>query len=176
LKTKFAVTPNPLLGLFAHEVELIDEMTESALQARENDLLPSQPKPNTIEQLPMNISTKLHYFSPEEYLELERHSPFKHEYQRGLVYAMAGGKKSHGQITSNLNMLLGNHLANTPCSVYVADMKVNIAMPIVIIILIYQSLVMKKIEKRITILSLLRNSLLRYYRHQPKHLIEVINS
>jgi Uma2 family endonuclease len=97
------------------------------LQARENDLLPSQPKPNTTEQLPMNISTKLHYFSPEEYLELERHSPFRHEYQRGLVYAMAGGKKSHGQITSNLNMLLGSHLANTPCSVYVADMKVNIA-------------------------------------------------
>jgi hypothetical protein len=35
----FAVTRNPLLGLFAHEVELIDEITESALQARENSSL-----------------------------------------------------------------------------------------------------------------------------------------
>jgi len=74
----------------------------------------------------MSTSIKQQYFSPEEYLELERHSSFRHEYQRGLVYAMAGTKKFHAQITHNLDNLLGNHLINSPCSVYIADMKVRI--------------------------------------------------
>lgn len=33
------VAKNKLLGLFAHEAELIDEVNESAMQARENDPL-----------------------------------------------------------------------------------------------------------------------------------------
>ncbi|OQW92439.1 MAG: hypothetical protein BWK79_14645 [Beggiatoa sp. IS2] len=74
----------------------------------------------------MNIPVRQQYFSPDEYLELERQSPFKHEYQRGLVYAMASGKKSHVQITHNLDRLLGNHLADSPCLVYASDMKVKI--------------------------------------------------
>ena len=75
----------------------------------------------------MSTQTKQSYFTPEEYLELERHSQHKHEYQRGLVYAMSGAKKFHVQIANNFNVLLVNHLANLPCSVYVADMKVKIA-------------------------------------------------
>ena len=74
----------------------------------------------------MSTQTKQSYFTPEEYLELERHNPYKHEYQRGLVYAMSGAKKFHVQITNNFNVLLANHLADLPCSVYVADMKVKI--------------------------------------------------
>lgn len=74
----------------------------------------------------MSIPIRQQYFSPDEYLELERLSPFKHEYQRGLVYAMAGGKKSHVQITHNLDRLLGNHLENSPCWVYASEMKVRI--------------------------------------------------
>ena len=75
----------------------------------------------------MSTQIKSQYFSSNEYLELERQSPFKHEYQRGLVYAMAGANKFHVRIMGNLNALLVNHLANSPCSVYVADMKVRIA-------------------------------------------------
>ncbi|BAP55510.1 hypothetical protein THII_1213 [Thioploca ingrica] len=74
----------------------------------------------------MSTPIKQLYFTPKEYLELEGHSPFKHEYQRGLVYAMAGGKKKHVKITTNLGSLLSVHLFNSPCSVYVADMKVRI--------------------------------------------------
>lgn len=29
------------------------------------------------------------YISPEEYLDMERQTPIRHEYRRGLVYAMA---------------------------------------------------------------------------------------
>ena len=33
--------------------------------------------------------------SPEEYLEIERQTPIRHEYRRGLVYAMAGETDNH---------------------------------------------------------------------------------
>ena len=75
----------------------------------------------------MSTQTKQSYFTPEEYLELERHNSYKHEYQRGLVYAMSGAKKRHVKITHNLDKLLGNHLDSSPCSVYASDMKVKIA-------------------------------------------------
>jgi Uma2 family endonuclease len=74
----------------------------------------------------MNTQPIQAYFTPEEYLELESHSPFKHEYQRGLMYAMAGAKKSHIKITSNLHLLLASFLGDTSCDVSVADMKVKI--------------------------------------------------
>jgi Uma2 family endonuclease len=74
----------------------------------------------------MSTQTKQSYFTPEEYLELERNSSHKHEYQRGLVYAMSGAKKSHIQITGNLYRLLADCSDNLPCSVYMADMKVRI--------------------------------------------------
>jgi Uma2 family endonuclease len=74
----------------------------------------------------MTTQAKHQYFTPNEYLELERQSPFKHEYQRGLVYAMSGAKKFHVQIAGNLHVLLANHLVDMPCSVYEADMKVRI--------------------------------------------------
>ena len=59
----------------------------------------------------MSTQIKQCYFTPEEYLELERHSPHKHEYQRGLVYAMSGAKKFHVQIASNFSVLLVNHFS-----------------------------------------------------------------
>jgi hypothetical protein len=31
-----------------------------------------------------------HYIAPDEYLNLERQSPIRHEYRQELVYAMAG--------------------------------------------------------------------------------------
>ncbi|OQW91160.1 MAG: hypothetical protein BWK79_17640 [Beggiatoa sp. IS2] len=73
-----------------------------------------------------NIPVRQPYFTPDEYLELERQSPFKHEYQRGLVYAMAGGKKNHVWIMTNLGTLLSFHLVDSPCLVSIADMKVRI--------------------------------------------------
>ncbi len=44
--------------------------------------------------------------TPEEYLESERHSPIKHEYLDGDVYAMAGTSKAHNIISLNLALLL----------------------------------------------------------------------
>jgi Uma2 family endonuclease len=43
-----------------------------------------------------------HYISPKDYLDLERNSPIRHEYRRGLAYAMVGGTDNHARITINL--------------------------------------------------------------------------
>ncbi|WP_318655519.1 Uma2 family endonuclease [Leptolyngbya sp. KIOST-1] len=52
------------------------------------------------------------YISADEYLDLERQSNLRHEYRRGLVYAMAGGTDNHDRIAFNLLKLIDNHLGD----------------------------------------------------------------
>lgn len=67
-----------------------------------------------------------HFISPEEYLSIERRSPIRHEYQRGLVYAMAGGSDNHDRIAFNLLKLIDNHLGDrTDCRFHSGNVKVN---------------------------------------------------
>lgn len=75
----------------------------------------------------MNAQLNQAYFTGEEYLELERQSSLKHEFQRGLIYAMAGAKRNHVKLTHNLDKLLGVHLEGSPCEIYASDIKVKIA-------------------------------------------------
>lgn len=73
------------------------------------------------------MTSKNHaYFTPEEYLEIERISPIKHEYLNGQIVAMAGASKAHVIITGNLSALLLNHLRGTGCLSYATDMKVRL--------------------------------------------------
>ena len=74
----------------------------------------------------MTISKSHAYFTPEEYLEIERISLIKHEYLQGQMVAMAGASKAHVIITGNLSALLVNHLRGTGCIGYAADMKVRL--------------------------------------------------
>ena len=74
----------------------------------------------------MTISKNQFYISPEDYLEGERVSPIKHEYRRGHVYAMVGAKKPHIVIASNLIIMLGNRLSDSPCLVLTSDIKVRL--------------------------------------------------
>ena len=67
-----------------------------------------------------------YYISPEDYLEGERVSPIKHEYRRGLIYAMVGAKKPHVIIAGNIARSIGNHLDNSPCVVMSSDIKVRL--------------------------------------------------
>lgn len=66
-----------------------------------------------------------HYISPADYLDIERQNPIRHEYRRGLVYAMAGGSDTHSRIAVNLLSLLNLHLDDTACRLYNGDVKVN---------------------------------------------------
>lgn len=64
-------------------------------------------------------------FTPQEYLSLERESASKHEYQRGLVYAMAGGSDDHDELSLNLIELLRQKVRDQGCSVRSGNVKVN---------------------------------------------------
>ena len=74
----------------------------------------------------MTASLNYSYISPEDYLEGERLSPLKHEYVRGLIYAMAGASKVHGIVAGNLFSLLRTHLRGKDCTIYITDIKVRI--------------------------------------------------
>ncbi|MGB3300278.1 MAG: Uma2 family endonuclease [Phormidesmis sp.] len=66
-------------------------------------------------------------FSSEEYLALERKNAVRHEYRRGLVYAMAGGSDDHSSLTINFLTVLNLHLRGSECRVFSGDVKVNYA-------------------------------------------------
>ena len=71
-----------------------------------------------------NLSSS--YVLPADYLEAEQNSLVKHEYQRGLVYAMAGASNTHVLIAGNLFALLRNHIRGGGCRAYISDTKVHI--------------------------------------------------
>jgi Uma2 family endonuclease len=74
----------------------------------------------------MTASRSHAYFTPEQYLEIERISPIKHEYLDGQIIAMAGATKAHVLITGNLSALLLNHLRGSGCISYATNMKVRL--------------------------------------------------
>ncbi len=74
----------------------------------------------------MNLGNRQPYFTPEDYLEIERLSPIKHEYFQGQLVAMAGASKAHVIIVGNLWALLVNHLRGSGCLAYASDMKVRL--------------------------------------------------
>ncbi|MEB3290359.1 MAG: Uma2 family endonuclease [Leptolyngbya sp.] len=66
------------------------------------------------------------YISPEEYLTIERQSEIRHEYRRGLVYAMAGGTDNHDRLSFNVLKLIDSHLGDpSDCRFYSGNVKVN---------------------------------------------------
>ncbi len=74
----------------------------------------------------MTVSKSHAYFTPEDYLEIERISPIKHEYLQGQIVAMAGASKAHVIITGNLSAQLVTHLRGKNCIAYATDMKVRL--------------------------------------------------
>lgn len=66
-------------------------------------------------------------FSPEDYLALERDNTVRHEYRRGLVYAMAGGSDDHSRLCINFITAINLHLREGDCQFFSADVKVNYA-------------------------------------------------
>lgn len=73
----------------------------------------------------MALKPELNFISEQDYLAGELISKIKHEYINGDVYAMAGASANHSRITVNMVQKLGNHLENTLCEPFSADMKVK---------------------------------------------------
>jgi Uma2 family endonuclease len=70
------------------------------------------------------LKTKI---SVEDYLEGEKISPVRHEYIYGEVYAMAGTSDNHARIAGNIFVALANHLRDSTCEPFVADIKVRVS-------------------------------------------------
>ena len=64
--------------------------------------------------------------SEEEYLRLEAHSPVRHEYVNGEMFAMTGGTLRHNAIAGNLFVAVRTRLRDTPCRVFVNDVRVRV--------------------------------------------------
>lgn len=64
--------------------------------------------------------------SLEAYLAWEEDQVERHEFYRGEVFAMVGGRRSHGRVVSNLNRRLSEALDGSPCQVFAETLKVQI--------------------------------------------------
>lgn len=62
----------------------------------------------------------------DEYLAFEEKSKIRHEYMDGEIFAMAGARRFHSLITTNISRHLGNQLDGAPCDVHVTDLRVRI--------------------------------------------------
>jgi len=65
-------------------------------------------------------------FTEAEYLALERAGETRHEYSQGNIYAVAGAKRNHNLICTNI---VGNYrhaLKANGCEIYQSDMRVRV--------------------------------------------------
>ncbi|MFZ5471475.1 MAG: Uma2 family endonuclease [Myxococcota bacterium] len=67
-----------------------------------------------------------HRYTWEQYLQLERQSPIKHEFLDGEIFAMAGGTPEHAALGATVLRDLGVQLKGTPCRAYSSDLSVKI--------------------------------------------------
>src|SRR3954469_3165744 len=65
-----------------------------------------------------------HYYSLEEYFALEDASDARFEYWDGDILCMSGGSRSHGTISSNVVIALGNSLRGGRCRAFNSDIAV----------------------------------------------------
>jgi Uma2 family endonuclease len=63
----------------------------------------------------------------QDYLTWENEQVEKHEFHAGEIFAMVGGRRSHGCVIANLARALGNQLQASGCRVFVDSMKVQVA-------------------------------------------------
>ena len=75
----------------------------------------------------MSNLARVYSMTADDYLAGEIHSPIRHEYVAGEVFAMAGASDAHVTISLNLAMALRRHLRGGPCSVFISDMKLHVA-------------------------------------------------
>ena len=61
------------------------------------------------------------------FLDWENAQPERHEFHRGEVFAMVGGRRSHGRVVLNLARRLAEQLDASPCQVFAEAMKVQVA-------------------------------------------------
>ena len=74
----------------------------------------------------MSALPKISYYSPQEYLQMEREAEYKSEYFQGEIFAMAGASFNHNIVNENCSVLIGSFLRKKPCQSFSRDMKLHI--------------------------------------------------
>ncbi len=67
------------------------------------------------------------YYTPEQYLELEREAAYKSEYVDGQIYAMSGASRAHNRITLNIGGAMNSQFGDGPCEAFATDMRVKVS-------------------------------------------------
>ena len=67
------------------------------------------------------------YFTPEEYLELERQAEYRSEYFNSEIFAMGGASPRHVLIVTNVVSELRVQLKKQPCAVFSTDLRVRVS-------------------------------------------------
>ncbi|HEX9988720.1 MAG TPA: Uma2 family endonuclease [Chloroflexia bacterium] len=74
------------------------------------------------------------YYTPEQYLALEREAEYRSEYINGQIYpmngqpyAMSGASEEHNLIVVNVLREVSVQFKGRPCKVYVTDMRVKVS-------------------------------------------------
>jgi Uma2 family endonuclease len=68
----------------------------------------------------------INYVSPQDYLQMERKSPIKHQYLDGKMVATAGASLAHNDIVANLLREIGSFLKGTQCKIRPSDLRISI--------------------------------------------------
>jgi Uma2 family endonuclease len=79
----------------------------------------------TAEPTPMGAPKLQPRYTVDEYLAMERAAEERHIFLDGEIIAMAGESLSHGRISVNVVISLGNQLKGTPCEALSKDTKVR---------------------------------------------------
>jgi Uma2 family endonuclease len=64
------------------------------------------------------------YYTPEQYLEMERQAPYKSEYYRGEIFAMAGATTRHNVVKDNLIFNTMLRLRGKSCRTMSSDQRI----------------------------------------------------
>jgi Uma2 family endonuclease len=68
---------------------------------------------------------KYNFYSPQEYLEMERASDEKHEYFDGQIYLMSGASLKHAKVAMNVAVGISIFLKEKNCTVLAETMRVT---------------------------------------------------
>jgi Uma2 family endonuclease len=74
----------------------------------------------------MGLPKPVKRYTPQEYYALERNAPYKSDYYRGEIFAMAGGTSRHSLIAGNIIGELHQRLKGSACAVYESNLRLKI--------------------------------------------------
>ncbi len=78
---------------------------------------------NIVKENNMEVRTRIHTYTPEEYLELEEKALYKSEYRNGEIIPMTGGTTNHNQIALNFASSLLYAIRGKKYRVFIGDVR-----------------------------------------------------